>query len=89
MNLYKYLKYNTNISKEGSILYERIDMQPIKNVELNENLLSNYSIEDILNWITRINRFPFSDEITSDYVYTAIIMYLNPTKELKTLWDIN
>ena len=82
--LYKYLKCNTNISKEGSILYERIDMQPIKNVELNEDLLSNYSIEDILNWITRINSFPFSDEITSDYVYTAIIMYLNPTKELKT-----
>lgn len=74
--LYRYLICDTNMPRESYILYEKIDMQPIKNVDINEDLLSNYLIKDVLHGITCFNWTPFSDDITSDYLYTAINMYI-------------
>lgn len=75
--LFRYLICDTNIS---SNLYEKIYMQPIKNIDLNEDLLSNYFIEDILYAITCINWSPFSNDITNNYVYESIYMYIKSTK---------
>ena len=73
--LLNYLVKYTNISDKLSVLYKKIDMQPIKNIELKEDLLSNYSITKILYIILRNNWSIFPNGITSDYVETAIKMY--------------
>lgn len=56
--LFRYLICDTNMSRESYTLYEKIDMQPIKNLHINKDLLSNYLIKDVLYGITCINWSP-------------------------------
>lgn len=81
--LYRYLIYKTNLPRKASVLYKKINMQPIKNVHINKDLLTNYSVVDVLKAIININWYIFYDDITiytnitSDYIYTAINMYIS------------
>ena len=81
--LYRYLIYKTNLPRKSSVLYKKINMQPIKNIHINKDLLTNYSVVDVLKAIININWYIFSDDITiytnitSDYIYTAINMYIS------------
>ena len=74
--LYKYLANDTYLPRYVSNLYEKVDIQPIKNIELNKDLLSNYLIEDILYGIIYVSWKPFNDDITNDYIRITINMYI-------------
>ena len=79
--LFRYLVCYSNLPRKASVLYEKIDMQPIKNVYINKDLLSKYSDIDILGAILNCNWNIFSrnrnNSMTNDYIYTAIKMYIS------------
>ena len=79
--LFRYLVCYTNLPRKASILYEKINMQPIKNVHINKDLLTKYSDIDILCAILNCNWNMFSynknNSMTSAYIETAINMYIN------------
>ena len=85
--LYRYLINYTEFSN----CLDKVDIQPISNIELNKEL-SNYSIkdtligcltEDVLTGCIYICEFPHGDVITNDYITKSILMYINNLNKTK------
>lgn len=88
--LFRYLIKYFNRPIEFSVLYKKIDMQPIKNLYITKDLITKYSVIDILCAILNCNHNIFSNDengsMTSDYIETAIKMYIGNKNKNYYIW---